>query len=48
MPTRQIKFLEEYFGMEILKNNPLASQYLTLDEEKQKEIYNIVVRILRK
>ena len=42
------KFLEEYFGIEILKNNPLASQYLTLDEEKQKEIYNIVVRILRK
>lgn len=42
------KFFEEYFGMEILKNNPLASQYLTLDEEKQKEIYNIVVRILRK
>lgn len=42
------KFTEEYFHMNILNSNPLVLQYLTLDEEKQKEIYNIVVRILRK
>ena len=42
------KFAEEYFGMEILKNNPLVPQYLTLDEEEQERIHNIVIEILRK
>lgn len=42
------KFAEEYFNIEILSNNPLASKYLTLDEKEQERIYNIVVEILRK
>ena len=42
------KFAEEYFHMNILNNNPLVLQYLTLDKEKQTEIHNIVDKILRK
>lgn len=42
------KIVEEYFGLEILKRNPLAQKYLTLTEEKKKEVENIVIEILRK
>lgn len=42
------KFAEEYFGLQILNNNPLAYKYLTLNKKEQMKIYNIVIEILRK
>lgn len=42
------KLAEEYFGLKILNRNPLALQYLTLDEMTKQKIYNIVIEILRK
>lgn len=42
------KCLEEYFGIEAIKNNPLAEQYYGLEEEKANEIQQYVLdQILR-
>lgn len=37
------KFAEEFFGLEMLKNNPKAMPYLTLSKSKQEEIYTYVI-----
>lgn len=42
------KFAEEYFGLTMLNRNPLAQQYLTLTEEQQKPIKEIVLKSIAK
>ena len=40
-------YAEEFFGLEILKRNPLALQYLTLSEEKSQQIKNYVYEVIQ-
>lgn len=42
------KFAEEYFGLTMLNRNPLAQQYLTLTEEQQNPIKEIVLKSIAK
>lgn len=42
------KFAEEYFNLTMLNRNPLAQQYLTLTEEQQVPIKEIVLKSIAK